>query len=52
MYPFLKFFAHAGRIRTVQILVAFQSAKFGLELLSCCYGYRPQQSWKELSRAV
>jgi len=31
---------------------AFQSASSGLESLPCGYGFGPQQSWKELSRAV
>jgi len=44
MYPFRKLSTHAGRIRTAQFVLAFQSVSTGLESLPCGYGFGPQQS--------
>jgi len=49
MYQFRKLSVHAARICTVQFMLAFQSTSSGL---LCGYGFGPQQSWKELSRAA
>jgi len=51
MYKLSKLSAQMVHIRTVPFALAFQSASSGLESLLCGYGFRLQQSWKELSRA-
>jgi len=52
MYPFHKLSAHAGRIRTAQFALSFQSVSSDLESLPSGYGFGLQLSWKKLSRAV